>query len=220
MSANTSSITNTEQGCFISFEGIEGVGKSTQCKRLKSFLESHNKEVVLTREPGGTPLAERIRSIVLDSEDEIISGESELLLMFAARSIHLRNLIIPALARGAWVICDRFTDATLAYQGYGRGQSLESIYSLAHTIHADHWPAKTLLLDAPIDVGLERVAQRVKNAGESNRFDREKQEFFSRVQQGYHALAREHPNRISIINANQSIDQVSMAIQSEVIKLF
>lgn len=209
----------TYSGRFITLEGIEGVGKSTQCARLRHHLELQGKEVVLTREPGGTPLAESIRAVVLDRDDEKISSEAELLLMFAARAVHLSNLIIPALKRGAWVICDRFTDATIAYQGYGRGQSLDFIQSLAKEVQKGLSPDLTLLLDAPIEEGLQRVAKRVAEDGESNRFDAEKMQFFESVQQGYYAVQKEQPERVKIINAMQSIDEVSADIFTEIEKL-
>ncbi|NNC97362.1 MAG: dTMP kinase [Gammaproteobacteria bacterium] len=202
-------------GTFVSLEGIEGVGKSTQSARLRSYLEKQGKEVILTREPGGTPLAEAIRSVVLDREDEAINAEAELLLMFAARAVHLHNKIIPALERGAWVLCDRFTDATIAYQGYGRGQSLAFIQQLATTVQRGVWPDITILLDAPIELGLKRVASR----GESNRFDAEKLDFFSRVQSGYLELAKQIPQRIKLIDASQSIDQVSTDIMEVLTEL-
>ena len=195
-------------GKFITFEGVEGVGKTTQCARLRRYLEEQGKEVVLTREPGGTPLAESIREVVLDREDEAISSEAELLLMFAARAVHLNNKIIPALERGAWVICDRFTDATIAYQGFGRGQSLEFIQILAENVQHSLWPDLTFLLDAPIELGLERVAQR----GESNRFETEKLEFFSKVREGYLYLERKYPERIKSVDAVQNMDAVTADI--------
>jgi len=196
-------------GKFITFEGIEGVGKSTQCLRLRKFLNDKGIDVILTREPGGTPLAESIRSVVLDRDDEAISSEAELLLMFAARAVHLSNKIIPALENGTWVICDRFTDATFAYQGYGRGQSLAFIQQLANQVQQGTFPDLTILLDAPIDTGLERVAQRVAQKGDSNRFDAEKREFFAKVQNGYYLLAEENINRIKKVNAVQGIDDVA-----------
>ena len=202
-------------GTFISFEGVEGVGKTTQCARLRTYLESQGKEVVLTREPGGTPLAESIREVVLDREDEAISSEAELLLMFAARAVHLSNKIIPALERGAWVICDRFTDATVAYQGFGRGQSLEFIQILAENVQHGLWPDLTVLLDAPIELGLERVAKR----GESNRFETEKLEFFSKVREGYLHLAEKNPERIYSVDAVQNMDAVTADIMKIIIKI-
>ena len=203
---------NTEiyTGKFISFEGGEGVGKTTQCARLRTYLEAQGKEVVLTREPGGTPLAEAIRTVVLDREDEAISAEAELLLMFAARAVHLNNKIIPALRKGAWVICDRFTDATYAYQGNARGQSAEFISSLAVEVQKGLWPDLTLLLDAPIELGLERVALR----GESNRFETEKIAFFTKVRDGYIARAMQFPERIKTIDASNSMDVVSEHIKA------
>jgi dTMP kinase len=173
-----------------------------------SYLETQGKTVVLTREPGGTPLAEAIRSVVLDRDDESISSEAELLLMFAARAVHLSNKIIPALESGAWVICDRFTDATIAYQGFGRGQSQSFIQRLALEVQKNLWPDLTILLDAPIELGLQRVALR----GDQNRFDAEKVAFFERVQQGYLHQAESFPDRIKRVDASQSIDTVSAEI--------
>lgn len=201
---------NSYPGTFISFEGGEGVGKTTQCARLRTYLEAQGKEVVLTREPGGTPLAEAIRSVVLDREDEVISAEAELLLMFAARAVHLSNKVIPALQRGAWVICDRYTDATFAYQGTARGQSHAFIEKLATEVQKGLWPDITILLDAPIELGLERVAQR----GESNRFETEKIAFFTKVREGYMAQAEQFPERIKTIDASQSMDNVSVQINA------
>jgi len=203
-------------GKFITFEGIEGVGKSTQCARLRAYLEEQGKEVIVTREPGGTPLAESIRAVVLDRDDEVVNAEAELLLMFAARAVHLHNKIIPALERGAWVICDRFTDSTYAYQGYGRGQSLDFITRLAEQVQQGTEPDLTLLLDASIKEGLERVSQRVAKQGDSNRFDAEKLEFFEKVQQGYYKLLDTNSERIKKINAMQSIDAVSADIIGQI----
>ncbi len=205
---NNLTIKSKYPGKFITFEGVEGVGKTTQCARLRKYLEDQGKEVVLTREPGGTPLAESIREVVLDREDEAISAEAELLLMFAARAVHLSNKIIPALERGAWVICDRFTDATVAYQGFGRGQSLEFIQTLAENVQHSFWPDLTLLLDAPIELGLKRVAQR----GESNRFETENIEFFNKVRTGYLHLLEQYPERIKSVDAVQTIDEVTSDI--------
>jgi dTMP kinase len=147
-------------GRFITFEGIEGVGKSTQLRFAAGRLRDAGLEVVITREPGGTPLAEAIRALVLDPRQEAVDGISELLLMFASRSVHLANLIEPSLARGAWVLCDRFTDATEAYQGAGRGIPLEHIRALEHIAQRGRRPDLTLLLDAPVEISTARRVQR------------------------------------------------------------
>jgi dTMP kinase len=185
-------------GKFISLEGIEGAGKSTLARALEASLVERGLRVQLTREPGGTPLAERLRALVLERGAERISAEAETLLMFAARAIHLENLIRPALSSGAWVICDRFTDATRAYQGAGRGVDPQLIERLAHAVHADLWPHRTLLLDLPAETGLTRARQR---AGQGDRFEDEDRRFFERVRARYLALAAAEPGRMRVVDA-------------------
>lgn len=197
-----------EPGRFITLEGIEGVGKSTAMSHVSSVLEASGLEVVSTREPGGTPLAERIRAVLLAPTEEAMPAEAELLLMFAARAAHVANLVQPALERGTWVVCDRFTDATLAYQGGGRGASIERIRTLAGWVHGDLWPDLTLWLDAPVEVGLERARRR----GAPDRFEQESLTFFSRVRGAYLALAEEEPDRIVRIDAARPIDEVGISI--------
>ncbi len=153
------------QGRFITFEGGEGVGKSTQIRRAAAWLEAQGVVVVLTREPGGTPRAEQLRRILLERTDEPMPQSCELLLMFAARASHLANLIEPAVARGAWVLCDRFTDATYAYQGGGRGLPAADIDALVRIVHPQRQPDLTVLLDAPVAVGLARARARNGTAG-------------------------------------------------------
>jgi dTMP kinase len=187
-------------GRFLTIEGIEGVGKSTQVARLSRTLEERGIAHVLTREPGGTPLSEQIRDLVLRPGGESVPPAAELLLMFAARAVHLHNFIEPALEAGRWVICDRFTDATFAYQGAGRGMNLEVIAALQNLVQGGRRPQLTLLLDVPVAVGLER--SRKRDAGRSlDRFDAERAEFFERVRQGYLARARAEPARIKVIDA-------------------
>jgi dTMP kinase len=185
-------------GKFISLEGIEGAGKSTLARALEIALKQRGLEVRLTREPGGTPLAEQLRSLVLARGGEHISAEAETLLMFAARAIHLENLIRPALRRGVWVICDRFTDATRAYQGAGRGVDPELIERLASAVHADLWPDRTLLLDVPVELGLTRAGRR---QGEGDRFEDEDWRFFERVRARYLQLAASQSARVRVIDA-------------------
>src|SRR6185437_1594385 len=155
------------QACFISLEGIEGSGKSTLARSLTSLLQQHGLSVVATREPGGTPLAEQLRATLLARGGEAIDPIAETLLMFAARSVHLANLIRPALRSGHWVLCDRFTDATRAYQGAGRGVDRALIEQLASSVHADLWPRRTLLLDVPAELGCARAKSR---GGAADRF--------------------------------------------------
>lgn len=184
---------------FISLEGIEGAGKSTLARSLETALRERGQRVVLTREPGGTPLAERLRALVLERAAERISAPAETLLMFAARAIHLENLIRPALQAGSWVICDRFTDATRAYQGAGRGVDRQLIEALATSVHSDLWPDRTLLLDLPVQLGLARARGR---EGSGDRFEDEDVRFFERVHDCYRSLARAEPARIRVVDAS------------------
>ncbi|HEV2703060.1 MAG TPA: dTMP kinase [Steroidobacteraceae bacterium] len=196
-------------GRFITLEGIEGAGKSTVAAYIKVWLEARGQPAVLTREPGGTPLAERVRELVLKADGESIAPAAELLLMFAARSIHLANLIRPALARGEWVICDRFTDATRAYQGAGRGIDPASIEVLAQLVHADLTPDLTLLLDVPVNLGLARAQAR---RGPSDRFEQERAPFFERVRAAYLQLARAEGARFCVVDAGRDLPQVQASV--------
>ena len=189
----------TAQGKFISLEGIEGAGKSTLAQALEAALRERGLEVRVTREPGGTPLAEQLRALVLARGAERISAEAETLLMFAARAIHLENLIRPALRSGVWVICDRFTDATRAYQGAGRGVDAGLIERLAIAVHGDLWPHRTLLLELPVELGLARAGKR---RGQGDRFEDEDRRFFERVRAGYLGLAATEPGRVRIVDAS------------------
>jgi dTMP kinase len=199
------------QGRFITLEGIEGAGKSTVAKFAREWLEARGHDVTLTREPGGTPLAERVRQLVLDRQGEPITPATETLLMFAARGLHLENLIRPALARGAWVVCDRFTDATRAYQGAGRGVSREWIEQLAAEIQRGLKPDCTLLLDLPVTAGLERVRRR-SGATPTDRFEEEPAKFFERVREEYLQLARAEPARIRVIDASGNLESVQQQV--------
>jgi dTMP kinase len=196
-------------GRFITFEGIEGVGKSTQLRLAADRLRRAGLEVVVTREPGGTPLAEAIRRLVLERREESVDGTSELLLMFASRSVHLANLIEPSLERGTWVLCDRFTDATEAYQGYGRGIPLEHIRALERIAQRGRRPDLTLLLDAPVTVATARTAQR---GGPGDRIESEREEFFQRVRNGYLAIHEREPERVRRIDAARPLAQVEASV--------
>jgi len=201
------------RGRFITLEGIEGAGKSTVARFVRDRLRERGLPVLMTREPGGTPLAERMRQIVLDRGDERMTPQAETLLMFAARSVHLDNLIRPALTRGDWVVCDRFTDATRAYQGSGRGVSEQWIEQLAQEIHGDLSPDCTLLLDLPVKLGLKRAKVRAGDAA-ADRFESELEPFFERVRSAYLSLAKAQPRRIHIIDASQSLEQVETQVIS------
>jgi dTMP kinase len=204
------------RGRFLTVEGIEGVGKSTQVGHLAQAIAARGIAHVVTREPGGTPLAERIRELVLAPGAEPVPDAAELLLMFAARSVHLENWIEPSLAAGRWVICDRFTDATYAYQGAGRGVALDCIAQLEGLVQGSRRPDLTLLLDVPVPVGLARARARNSRAqGDSavaDRFERERVEFFERVRAGYLARAAAEPLRIATIDATRSEAEVAREI--------
>jgi dTMP kinase len=197
-------------GRFITLEGIEGAGKSTVARIVCDWLKARGVAVRLTREPGGTPLAERVRQVVLERGSEQLSPATETLLMFSARGIHLENLIRPALAAGEWVVCDRFTDATRAYQGAGRGVSSELIETLATAVQGGLRPDCTLLLDLPPAVGLARARQRSGLA--ADRFEAEKEEFFERVRKAYLDLARAEPHRIRLVNAAVALPEVERQV--------
>jgi dTMP kinase len=198
------------RGKFITLEGIEGAGKSTVAPLLLRSLERRGIPVRLTREPGGTPLAERVRAVVLERGAESVSPVTETLLMFAARALHVANLIRPALARGEWVVCDRFSDATRAYQGCGRGVDPALIETLAAAVHRDVNPDCTLLLDLPVAVGLARARER--SGAHADRFESETVAFFERVREGYLALARAEPARFRVIDASAPLPAVEAAV--------
>ncbi|HXB00114.1 MAG TPA: dTMP kinase [Steroidobacteraceae bacterium] len=198
-------------GKFVTLEGIEGVGKSTQVARLSAALRGKGVAHVVTREPGGTALAETIRDVVLTARDEALPATAELLLMFAARAVHIKNLVEPNLRAGRWVICDRFTDATYAYQGGGRGVPTVQIRELEAMVQGALRPDLTVLLDAPVANALARA--RTRNAGAAaDRFEREKSEFFERVRDAYLARAAAEPTRIAVLDATRSVDEIGAGI--------
>jgi len=199
-----------EAGKFITFEGIEGVGKSTNIAHLTRAIEKRGHTVLTTREPGGTPMAERIRDLVAEHGDESMPDIAELLLVFAARALHVNNVIQPALAAGTWVICDRFTDSSRAYQGGGRGLPQEDINLLAKWVHGNLRPDLTILLDTPVETGMSRAGQR----GDPDRFEIERSEFFMRVRETYLGLAEAEPDRFVIVDATQDLDTVKQTIES------
>jgi len=191
-------------------EGVEGAGKSTMLERVGGWLEAAGRAPVRTREPGGTELAEELRRILLDRNSLHLSGKAELLLMFAARAQHLDELIRPALERGEWVLCDRFTDATWAYQGGGRGLAAEDIAALEALVHGDLQPDLTLLLDLPVEMGLRRASRR----SEADRFEQEPADFFERVRAAYLERAAGAPERFAVIDASRDIESVWSQIQA------
>ena len=196
-------------GLFITIEGIECVGKSTNAKFISALLNKKNIKTHVTREPGGTTLGEKIRKILLFEQTDSISPLGELLLLFAAREKHINEVIKPNLEQGKWVISDRFTDASFAYQGFGRGLGFDQVNQLKQIIQNGFEPDLTFLLDAPIDVIKSR-----RKLNPNDRFESEDRQFFERVRQGYLQLASVFGDRVKIIDATQSIEQVQAEIQS------
>jgi dTMP kinase len=205
-------VTALAAGRFITLEGIEGAGKSTVARHVVEWLTARGIKVRMTREPGGTALSERVRAIVLESGGELLTPVTETLLMFAARGIHLDNLIRPALARGEWVVCDRFTDATRAYQGAGRGVDRGWIEELAQAVHPDLQPDCTVLLDLPVEMGLGRSKARAGTAP-ADRFEAEPVQFFERVRATYLDLAMREPRRFRVVDAARPLPQVLRQIE-------
>ena len=203
-------------GKFISIEGIEGAGKSTQIQFIKTYLERFNQTVVVTREPGGTPLAEEIRELLLKPREERMSDDTELLLMFAARAQHINQVILPALSEGKWVVCDRFVDATFAYQGAGRGIHEERIAALSEWTLAGLKTDLTFLFDLPVEVGQQRVNQRLL---QKDRFEQEKTDFFEKIRHCYLERAAAEPERIQIIDAEKSITAIEQQVSNILDKL-
>lgn len=201
------------QGKFITVEGGEGAGKSTNLALVRELLGAANKDVVMTREPGGTPLGEQIRSLLLDARQTAMAVDTELLLMFAARAQHLAEVIQPALAQGKYVVCDRFTDATYAYQGGGRGVPQARIAQLETWVQGELRPDLTILLDLPVAQGLERAG----NRSTPDRFEREQAEFFEKVRAAYLALARQHPQRYRIIDASRPLAEVQAQLRATIL---
>lgn len=196
-------------GRFVTVEGVEGAGKSTCLAVVQRCLEGRGVDLVQTREPGGTPIGERLRSLLLDQRSEGIADDTELLLMFAARAEHLHRVIEPALGAGRWVVCDRFTDASYAYQGYGRGIDLARIARLEDWVQGERRPDLTLLLDLPVATGLARAGSR----STPDRFERQTLDFFERVRAGYLDLAAREPGRFRVIDASRDIAAVAEAIE-------
>ena len=195
---------NRAKGRFITVEGGEGAGKSSNIAFIRAFLESRGIGVVITREPGGTPLGEDIRELLLDHRHNAMGDDTELLLMFAARAQHIGQVISPALAAGHWVLCDRFTDASYAYQGGGRGIPMERIAMLETWVQGTLRPDMTLLLDLPADLGMARAGRR----SAPDRFESEKGRFFERVRASYLDIARREPERVKVVDASVELDRV------------
>jgi dTMP kinase len=202
-------------GMFITVEGIEGVGKTTNMEYLQQTIAAAGRELVVTREPGGTPLGEALRGLLLDPQYKGMNPDCELQLMFAARAEHLDKVIRPAIEAGQWVLCDRFTDATYAYQGGGRGLDAGRIAALEELVQGDFRPDLTLLLDVPVEVGLARAG----NRSAPDRFEQEQVDFFERVRQAYLDMATSHDGRYRVIDASRSLDRVQEQL-AEVLREF
>lgn len=197
---------------FITVEGMEGAGKSTCMALIEQRIRARGHELLVTREPGGTPLGEDLRGLLLGHRHDGMSDDTELLLMFAARAEHLKARIEPALASGIWVLCDRFTDATFAYQGYGRGIDIARIGQLENWVQGERRPDLTLLLDLPVAMGLERAGKR----SAPDRFESQQMAFFDRVRDGYLRLADAAPSRFRVIDAAQDLASVSATIGDQI----
>ncbi|MCK5919001.1 MAG: dTMP kinase [Cocleimonas sp.] len=195
-------------GRFITFEGVEGGGKTTNIKIIAELLQDKGKNIVLTREPGGTEISEAIRDILLSKELPAMHQDTELLLMFAARAEHLQKKILPALAQGKWVLCDRFTDASYAYQGGGRGIDIKRIATLERWVQNDFRPDHTFLFDLDAETGLSRA----KSRGETDRFEQEDIEFFNRIRAKYLEMAAQNSDRYHVINAQHNLAQVQQQV--------
>ena len=198
------------RGCFISIEGIEGVGKSTNIRFICDFLNGLGIKNVSTREPGGTPISEQIRDVLLAAENNSLCPMTELLLIFSGRAQHIHELIEPALTSGSWVVCDRFTDATYAYQGAGRGLPADLIQGMEILVQGLIRPDLTLIFDIQADLGLKRAHRRSK----PDRFEREELEFFNRVRECYLTRANAFPDRCKLIDASQNIGEVQNEIKN------
>ena len=196
------------RGKFITIEGTEGVGKTTNIEFIKQWLVDNGISFINTREPGGTPLAEEIRQVLLSNREEKVCSKAELLMMFAGRAQHIDQVIEPQLAQGNWVLCDRFTDATYAYQGAGREMGDDLIKDLETMVQGDMRPDLTLILDVPVELGLERAGKR----SEPDRFELEKTDFFNRVRHAYLSMATNNPQRYKIIDASQTLEHVQLQI--------
>jgi len=199
------------RGKFITLEGIDGAGKTTHLKWLEQLLKEKGNTVIVTREPGGTPLGESLRGILIDGR-QVMHAETEALLMFAARREHLDKVILPALSRGDWVISDRFTDASFAYQGGGRGLCLQKLNDLERWVQGGFQPDITLYLDVSVASGRRRTS----NIRQADRFEKEQDEFFQRVREAYLERAKKFPERIRVIDANQSLEDVRRSVEKSI----
>ena len=206
---------SNNRGLFLTFEGIEGAGKSSNLEHAKAIIEASGKTVTVSREPGGTEVGEKIREVLLDPNLPAMHSDTELLLMFASRAEHYQNKILPALCSGNWVLCDRFTDASFAYQGGGRNIDINRISTLENWALGDFRSDKTFLFDLPVSVGLSRAKAR----SAADRIEQEESDFFERIRNSYLMRAKEEPNRFSIIDASQTMQGVQRQVEQAVEEL-
>ena len=202
-------MTGMQRGKFITIDGVEGAGKSTQITFICDYLKAKGVNVILTREPGGTDVGEKIRTLLLSNSTGKMHADTELMLMFAARNEHIQNKIMPALKQGDWVLSDRFTDASYAYQGGGRGLDVERIAQLEQWVLQDFTPDMTLLLDIPVEIGMSRVESR----GKKDRIELEATDFFNRVRQAYIDRSEQFPDRIKLIDSSQTVEHTKQQIK-------
>ena len=202
-------MTGMQRGKFITIDGVEGAGKSTQITFICDYLKAKGVNVILTREPGGTDVGEKIRTLLLSNSTGKMHADTELMLMFAARNEHIQNKIMPALKQGDWVLSDRFTDASYAYQGGGRGLDVERIAQLEQWVLQDFTPDMTLLLDVPVEIGMSRVESR----GKKDRIELEATDFFNRVRQAYIDRSEQFPDRIKLIDSSQTVEHTEQQIK-------
>ena len=202
-------MTGMQRGKFITIDGVEGAGKSTQITFICDYLKAKGVNVILTREPGGTDVGEKIRTLLLSNSTGKMHADTELMLMFAARNEHIQNKIMPALTQGDWVLSDRFTDASYAYQGGGRGLDVERIAQLEQWVLQDFTPDMTLLLDVPVEIGMSRVESR----GKKDRIELEATDFFNRVRQAYIDRSEQFPDRIKLIDSSQTVEHTKQQIK-------
>lgn len=205
---------NVKLNKFITLEGIEGVGKTSNLRFIKELLESSGHDCVVTREPGGTNLGEALRGLLLSHSEENMSADAELLMMFAARAEHLSKIILPALKNNKTVLCDRFTEATYAYQGGGRLLDVDKISELEDWVQGELRPDLTIILDAPVEVGRARAGKR----SEPDRIEKEQDDFFQRVRSAYIELANHYPHRICLVDASLGIDEVQQQIREKLVE--
>jgi len=208
-------VVTAKKGFFITFEGIEGCGKTTQLRLLKERLQADGRQVLATREPGGCPIADKVRAILLDAENSAMTPSAELLLYAAARAQHVQEMVVPALERGEIVLCDRFTDATVAYQGHGRGLNLDLIGQLNEVATCGVAPGLTILMDCPVETGLSRARARIESTegDREERFELESMRFHERVRAGYLKLAHDNPARFIVIDAARGVEETAEAIE-------